>query len=97
VHGLCEDWLSDEQRRKARLGTVSSWQCADAGSQRKAARAKMMFLKYRTTIIDGLNAKNVQSNFAGDLPGLTSFMPHCGHWFVLGDPAFVAAIGQSAA
>ena len=52
LHGLCEDCVSVEQRRNSRPGTDSSWQCADAGSQMKAARAKKMFLKIRTHIMN---------------------------------------------
>ena len=51
LHGLCEDCVSVEQRRNSRPGTDSSWQCADAGSQMKAARAKKVFRKCRTRVL----------------------------------------------
>jgi len=55
---------SEAHRRNSRPGTDSSWQCAETGSQRKAASAKMMFLKYRTPVIDARKPVFVQSIFS---------------------------------
>ena len=46
------DCTSVAQRRNSRPGIVSSWQCAEAGSQMKATSAKKVFLKKRTHNMD---------------------------------------------
>lgn len=48
--------------RNSRPETFSNWQCAETGSQRNAASAKNMFLKCRTTDIDAVRTRKVQSN-----------------------------------
>lgn len=55
-----EFWLVVAHRRNSKPGTDSSWQCAETGSQIKAASAKTMFLKYRTPIMDARRTTNVQ-------------------------------------
>lgn len=60
--GWCVSAVSTEQRRNSKPGTDSSWQCAEMGSQIKAARANTMFLNRRTRNIDTQSATSVQLN-----------------------------------